>query len=178
MKDDIRREMRNLRAHFTGINRAEADKKLTENFLKTFCGYQSYFVYNSFGTEADTSLIIKRLLSLGKRVYLPRVEGEKVVAAPFGETKFGAFGIAEPTGQAFFGDIEITVIPLLAVNACGYRIGYGKGYYDRYFKCTKTVKVGLAYGFQIADFKEDVWDEPLNYLVTESGVVKYEDNKR
>ncbi len=178
MKDDIRREMRNLRAHFTGINRAEADKKLTENFLKTFCVYQSYFVYNSFGTEADTSLIIKRLLSLGKRVYLPRVEGEKVVAAPFGETKFGAFGIAEPTGQAFFGDIEITVIPLLAVNACGYRIGYGKGYYDRYFKCTKTVKVGLAYGFQIADFKEDVWDEPLNYLVTESGVVKYEDNKR
>ncbi len=48
-------------------------------------------------------------------------------------------------------------LPLLAVNERGYRIGYGKGFYDRFLKGRSTVKVGLGYAFQIENFTEDTW---------------------
>ena len=138
--------------------------------MRLYGGYQSFFIYNSFGSEADTEGIISLCVGLGKRVYLPRVEGDNIVPVPYGKTVKGAYGIEEPLGQAFTGDIDVTVIPLLAVNKNGFRIGYGKGYYDRYLKNAKTVKVGLGYSFQLEDFINDAWDEPLDAFLTEKGI--------
>lgn len=178
MKDEVRRNMRRLRSLFKGDDRTKSDKSITQNFLAAFGNYNSFFIYNSFGSETDTSAIINELIKRGKSVYLPRVEGGNIAPVPFGETRAGAFGIAEPVGQAYSGEIEVTAIPLLAVNSRGFRAGYGKGFYDRYLKGAKTVKVGLCYNYQIAEFKQDEWDEPLDFLVTESGVKKYENNQR
>lgn len=122
------------------------------------------------GTEAETSQIIAELLKEDKRVCLPRVEGKEIVAVPYGKTIKGAYGIAEPVGEPFLGDIEVTVTPLLCVNERGYRIGYGGGYYDRYLKNHKTLRVGLGYAFQLEEFKEDEWDERLDAFVTERGI--------
>ena len=84
----------------------------------------------------------------------------------------GAFGIEEPEGQAYFGDTDITVIPLLGINSRLFRIGYGKGFYDRYLRDRHTVKVGLGYSFQRAEFKEDEWDIPLDAFICEKGIFK------
>ena len=170
MKDELRYKLKVKRRYFQGVRREYADEVILNYFLSAYEKYENFFIYNSFGDEADTKKIISALLEMGKKVYLPRVEGENIVAVPYGQLKMGAFGIDEPAGQAYNGKIDVTVIPLLAVNERGYRIGYGKGFYDRFLKSVKTLKVGLGYSFQIENFKEDEWDEPLDELLTERGI--------
>lgn len=172
-KEEVRKKLKIKRRYFQNYRRETADLAVSENFLNAFEKYESFFIYNSFGYETDTKLIIGRLLQAGKRVYLPRVDGGKIVAVPYGKTVKGAFGIEEPAGQPYEGDIEITVIPLLAVNERGFRTGYGKGYYDKYLKNAKTKKVGLGYFFQIENFKEDEWDVPLDLFICEKGIYDY-----
>ncbi len=174
-KDELRYKLKIKRRYFEGVRREYADLAILDNFISALAegGQESFFVYNSFGTEASTQLIIKRLLRLGKAVYLPRVEGENIVPVRFcgGDTlEGGAFGIQEPRGQAFDGLIDVTVVPLLAVNGAGYRVGYGGGYYDRYLRRTETKRVGLGYRFQLEEFENDCWDEPLDMFVCEKGI--------
>lgn len=174
-KDEIRYKLKIKRKYFSGVRREFADGAILDNFLNAFLSYDSFFIYNSFSTEADTKGIIAELLSAGKKVYLPRVEGDKIVAVPYGETKAGAFGIEEPAGKPYKGKIDVTVIPLLAVNERGYRIGYGKGFYDRYLlKDKRTKKVGLGYSFQIENFEEEKHDIPLDLFLCEKGIYYYE----
>lgn len=172
-KQIVREKLKIKRRYFEGVRRDMADLAILDNFLTAFSGYDSFFVYNSFGTEADTKQIINALLKADKKVYLPRVEGDGIVAVPFGETRVGAFGIEEPQGQAFAGEIQVTVIPLLAVNQAGMRIGYGKGYYDRYLRNAKTLKVGLGYDFQREEFAGESHDIPLDLFLCEKGIYFY-----
>lgn len=181
MKDEIRQKLKIKRRYFQGVRREAADNIIADVFSVAYLKYDSFLVYNSFSTEADTKRIIDVLLREGKKVYLPRVEGEEMTAVPFtgafGVLKKGAFGIEEAQGQAFEGDIDVTVIPLLAVNENGYRIGYGKGYYDKYLRDRHTKKVGLGYYFQIENFKEDAWDIPLDAFICEKGIYLYATDK-
>lgn len=175
-KDELRYKLKIKRKYFEGVRREYADLAILDNFIAAFSGFDSFFIYNSFGTEASTKLIVDRLLKRGKAVYLPRVEGENIVPVRYSggdALKSGAFGIAEPCGQAFRGNIDVTVIPLLAVNGAGYRIGYGKGYYDRYLRGTVTKRVGLGYFFQFAEFENDGWDEPLDLYICEKGIFDF-----
>ena len=65
-------------------------------------------------------------------------------------------------------------MPLLAVNPRGYRLGYGGGYYDRYLKDARTLKVGLGYSFQLTEeFEEDGWDQPLDEFICERGIYRF-----
>lgn len=173
MKDDLRHNLRIKRNYFQEYRRKTADEMIAFNFLEAFGGFDGYFIYNSFGSEADTTGIISRLLKADKRVYLPRVERNRIVAVPYGATKKGYCGIEEPLGGAYNGNIDVTVAPLLAVNARGYRLGYGGGYYDRYFAANPTLRIGLGYDFQIVDFTEDEWDERLDAFVSEKGVYRF-----
>lgn len=175
VKDELRYKLKIKRKYFYGVRRETADIAIAENFLAAYENYESFFIYNSFSTEADTSLIIKSLLAAGKRVYLPRVEGDGLCAVPYSEnTVKSSLGIEEPQGAPYTGEAEVTVIPLLAVNKSGFRIGYGRGYYDRYLKDRHTERVGLGYSFQIENFKEDGWDIPLDKFVCEKGIYTYE----
>lgn len=174
VKDEIRYKLKIKRKYFCGVRREFADGAILDNFLNAFLRYESFFVYNSFSTEADTKGIIAALLDAGKKVYLPRVDGDKMVAVPYGETSVGAFGINEPAGKPYNGNIDVTVIPLLAVNGRGFRIGYGKGFYDRYLSDKRTLKVGLGYGFQIEIFEEEKHDIPLDLFLCEKGIYYYE----
>ncbi|MDE6667804.1 MAG: 5-formyltetrahydrofolate cyclo-ligase [Clostridia bacterium] len=174
MKEELRHKLKIKRKYFQGVRRQVADENILFNFLSAYGNFQSFFIYKSFGDEATTSLIINALIEAGKEVFLPRVEGENIVPVPFGQTVKGVFGIEEPVGQAYVGDIEVTVVPLLAVNEGGYRIGYGKGFYDRYLKNRKTRKVGLGYSFQIENFIREDWDEPLDEFLTEKGIYSFE----
>ena len=116
MKDELRIQLKKLRSAFGGPDRRDADGKIFEIFMNEFGGADSFFIYNSFASEADTKRIISALVSSGKSVYLPRVDGKFMSAVPYGNLKKGAFGIGEPTGQAFNGDVDVTVIPLLGIN--------------------------------------------------------------
>lgn len=165
--------MKIKRRYLGDISRRAFDEMIAQNFLAAYGNFGSYFIYNSFGSEASTKLIIDELLSQQKPIFLPRVEGENIVAVPYGKTKLGSFGIEEPLGDSVSVLPDLCVIPLLAVNERGYRLGYGGGYYDRYLKDKLTLKVGIGYDFQIADFEEEPFDVPLNSFVSERGIYHF-----
>ncbi len=177
-KSDLRLKLKEARKNFNSADRERADRSIYNLFFEKFIREQSFFIYNSFNFEVDTKQIISRLVFLGKQVLLPRVEGENIIPVPFSTTEIGAFGIEEPEGQAFSGDIDVAVVPLLAVNSKGYRTGYGGGYYDRYLKTSSAYKVGLGYFFQIEEFENDDWDVRLDCLITERGIIYFDRDKK
>lgn len=174
MKDDLREKYKIKRRYFGNIVRDEADRNILENFMAAYGGCESYFIYRSFGSEASTRTITEELLARGKRVLLPRTEGDVIVPVPYGQLKRGGFGIEEPAGAPYEGAIDVAVVPLLAVNSRGYRLGYGGGYYDRFLHGKNILKVGLGYRFQLTDeFEEDAWDEPLDEFICERGIFRF-----
>lgn len=178
MKEDVRYKLKIKRRYFEGYRRTVADECIAADFLAAYGTYESFFLYRSFGTEAGTDLLIAELIRADKQVYLPRVEGNRILPVPYGETRKGAFGIEEPVGAAYDGTPEVTVTPLLAVNARGFRLGYGGGFYDRYFREHATIRVGIGYAFQQEEFKEDVWDEPLHAFLCERGITYFGNENR
>lgn len=175
MKNEIRKKLKIKRKYFGEVVRLEADRAILQTFLQAFSKYQSFFIYNSFSSEARTDWIIDELLKMGKRVYLPRVEGEIMVAVPYsgGDLNKSALGVLEPQGQAYDGDIDISIVPLLAINSRGYRIGYGGGFYDKFLRNKNTQKVGMGYGFQIEEFEEESHDVPLDKYLCERGIYDF-----
>ncbi len=135
----------------------------------------SFLVYNAFRSEVATARIVSALLAAGKEVRLPRVCGDKLLALPFGETEVSPLGVREPVAGED-GFCEVALVPLLAFDGEGYRLGYGGGYYDRYLaRNPATVRVGLAYAGQAVEaLPREAHDVPLDALVTERGVRIYE----
>ncbi len=172
-KQEIRYKLKIKRRYFQGVRRGFSDEVIAENFFAAYGRFDSFLLYSAKGDEAGTSLIEEKLLASNKKIFYPRVEGENIIAVPRGEMKKGAFGISEPVGQAYFDKIDVTVVPLLAVNERGFRVGYGKGFYDRYLKNVQTKAVGLGYSFQLDEFEEDGWDMPLDEFICEKGIFKF-----
>ena len=174
MKDELRAKYKKLRKDFSGTQREQATKEIISRAIECIGQRKNVLLYNSFGTELDTHTLIKTLLDGGKNVLLPRVEGREIKAIKYGEMKSGAYGIGEPVGEEYTGEIDVVIVPFLAVNSRGYRLGYGGGYYDRFLKGKNFLKMGLGYYFQLCDdFNEDDWDEPLDMLVCERGIYKF-----
>lgn len=151
---------------------SEASAEIAEQFVSRFSSCDSFFIYYSFGSEADTKKLIARLISLNKRVFLPRVEGGKMVPVEYyGQPmKRSSLGVMEPQGQVYGGAVDVVAVPGLAFNARGYRLGYGGGYYDAYLKNSSAVRAGIGFACQLTDASfEDEWDEPLDLLITERG---------
>ena len=89
-----------------------------------------------------------------------------------------AFGIAEPVaGETFTADtIDLVLVPLLAFDQKGYRVGYGKGYYDRFLSACRpdAIKIGISF-FEAQEHIDDInqFDIPLNYCVTPQQVFEF-----
>lgn len=138
---------------------------------KTVC------VYMPTGNEIDTTEIIRYCKENGKRLAAPRVSGDTMEFYYFtDETDMeqGAYDIWEPTGTEAVEDEEsLVIMPGVAFDLSCNRIGYGKGYYDRYLSAhPRMKKVALAYDFQIVGrIKREVHDVRPDVVVTESRVI-------
>lgn len=86
------------------------------------------------------------------------------------DLKPGAYGIAEPTGELFTGyaTIDIAVIPGVAFDFSGHRLGHGRGYYDKLLpKLTTTVKAGICFPFQVVEeVPTEPFDIPMDIIIT------------
>ena len=179
-KADMRRVMKRRRSE--NENRDVKEVCLVENFrkgvLQTEWGEsaENFFVYLSFSSEAPTDKLIETLIAAGKKVYCPRVEGEEMYAVEYGEDfSLSAYGIREPVGEPFLGKIEVCVAPLTAVDGQGNRLGYGKGYYDRFLskiEAKGAVAVGFCFDFQVTEsVPTQPWDKKMAVVVTDKRVI-------
>ena len=144
-----------------------------------FLRAQHVLVYASYGSEVNTSGIMAYAFLLRKRDYCPRVTGE-------GEMEFyeihslddlrpGYKGIPEPVKEndvpyrQVNGENTIMLMPGVCFDERGHRIGYGKGFYDRYLSGKKNIiKMALAYDNQIAEaIPAEAEDVSYDFLVTE-----------
>lgn len=131
--------------------------------------------YSAFGSEVRTNLIISEAQKLGKIVSLPRIEGESISFYQLSDGNQlvkGRSGIMEPPPKAEIKDIDLLVVPGIAFDRRGYRLGYGKGYYDKFLSKNPTVSIGLAYSIQLVDnLPHGSHDRRMDAIATENGVV-------
>lgn len=151
---------------------AGADAAIAEHFLRSsYAQAESFFIYVAVRGEAATEGIIGALRALSKRVCLPRIRGKDMLAAPFGPLVRGAYGIPAPQ-EGEDTACDVAVVPLLAFDGRGTRLGYGGGWYDRYFAShPHMLRVGIAYEAQYTSvLPRGPWDIPLHAAITERGV--------
>jgi 5-formyltetrahydrofolate cyclo-ligase len=130
--------------------------------------------YFAFGSEVTTELIIERAKTLVKKIALPRVEEDKITFYELSSIKSlirGRFGIMEPPPSVPISEIDILVVPGIAFDKTGCRLGYGKGYYDRLMSGKRTFSIGLAYSFQLLEnLPYDRYDKRLDAIASEDGL--------
>ena len=130
--------------------------------------------YFAFGSEVTTELIIEQAKTLVKKIALPRVEEDKITFYELSSIKSlirGRFGIMEPPPYMQINEIDILVVPGIAFDKTGCRLGYGKGYYDRLLSGKRTFSIGLAYSFQLLEnLPYDRYDKRLDAIASEDGL--------
>ena len=168
-KSELRKKFKALRARLAD---GERDSRIAKNALDAFGENASFFVYLSFGTEVSTVELIKQLFARKKAVCVPRIAGGEMLCVPLTDRpKAGRYGISEPE-EGEERTCEVALCPLLAADETGYRLGYGGGYYDKYFALhPEVVRVGLAYRGQVVkELPHMAHDARLDAIITEEGV--------
>ena len=137
---------------------------------------KTLFIYLSTPREAPTRTIISRALAEGKRVLLPRIEGEEMALVPYREgeaLRKGPFGISEPTGEGVSETPDLAVVPLVAFDRARRRLGRGKGYYDRFLSGFRGTSVALALSEQeCAEVPVESFDRSPDCIVTEKEILE------
>ena len=141
-----------------------------------FIHAHTLLLYSALPDEVPTQVLIDELVAQDKTVLLPRVVNDtdmelRRYSGP-ADLQQGAFGILEPTGELFtnYDTIDVAIIPGMAFDAKGHRLGRGKGYYDRFLTklSPKTYKIGLCFSWQIVDYvPTDEHDIPMDEVIVQ-----------
>lgn len=156
--------------------RARLSLRIQDHVIKSkeFQSAQIIGAYFTFGSEVMTDSMIAQAKREGKKVALPSVEGERITFYEFlsnEELVKGKFGILEPLPYSPIDKLDLLVVPGIAFDMKGYRLGYGHGYYDRLLAGKKIFSIGLAFSLQLIDnVPHDEHDRQLDAIVTESGI--------
>ena len=178
-KHELRARFKRYRAECPPELKKSLDAQLFERFtaLEEYNSADVLFAYISQPIECDTSAIIADAFSSGRRVAVPRC-GEKSGDMDFyyitslGDLDPGKFGIMEPVPEKCEKAEDLSaglcVVPGLCFDLQGYRIGFGKGYYDRFLQRFGGVTVGVCYYKCIQnDLPTGVYDKTVDILLTE-----------
>ena len=140
---------------------------------KEFAHAKVIGAYYAIGSEVRTGMIMDAAVAQGKKVALPRTEGDRMIFHEMAsELAEGKFGIKEPLATAPPVDgIDLVLVPGVAFDLKGCRIGYGKGYYDRFLSMQHSFSMGLAYSFQVVDeLPRGRFDRRIASIATETGI--------
>lgn len=160
---------------------AEDSARLSQHVfsLSEYNAAKSIFVFIGAGHEPDTSDIIDRALCEGKIVAVPkciedgRMEARRILSRF--ELMPGKYGIPEPLGTCPVLDkssLDLILVPALAFDHTGHRLGRGLGYYDRYLKDYRGLSIGLCASRALTKMlPKEAFDVPMPLIVTEKGPV-------
>lgn len=186
-KKHLRADMRKRRDALAIEQRREWSALLCERVtsLPEFQRALCIHVFCSFGSEPDTAGIIQVAFSLGKRVFVPITPSARATELlhteifPHQHYAAGRFGIPVPhfphaehypycLPHEFFAASDCILVPLLAFDSNNHRLGYGKGFYDRFLARTRGATVGIAFAMQrVASVPTEPHDRPLDVVATE-----------
>jgi 5-formyltetrahydrofolate cyclo-ligase len=184
-KSEFRNYITKKRNELSLTEKSEKDNAIYEAIINSelFIKAKMIFIYISFGNEVDTHKIIEKALSLGKEVCVPKVisrlKGMRALKInSLNNLKVSDYGVLEPednSEEVFVKDMNLAIIPGLVFDLKGGRIGYGGGFYDRFFSNTNIdiTKIALAYQFQILEeLPLEDHDVSINNIITENGFNK------
>ncbi len=134
--------------------------------------------------EVFTAPIVDALARMEKQLSVPVIRDGDLFSVAFhnGDAlRCSTFGLSEPKDIRMVceQDLDIVLLPLLAIDGRGFRLGYGKGYYDRFLERISAggshpFRIGLSFTRQMVDeLPVDPWDEPLDAVVHEGGVLRF-----
>jgi 5-formyltetrahydrofolate cyclo-ligase len=182
LKEEIRKKIINLRKNFK--NSEEHSKLIADRFfsLPETQKARTFLFYYPHKNEVNTIPIIEKLMEQNKAILLPKVEKDRILPifiSNLSELKEGFAGIKEPSGEEYPKEkIDIVVVPAVAFDRKGYRIGYGKGYYDRFLSDYKGLKIGLAYQFQLMEkLPHEEHDVPVDIVITPFEIIRVKEEK-
>lgn len=185
-----------LRKHFLRLRARmeEAERERLSLFImrqlkeaELFRRYDRILSYMPLREEADISAVRQLCVENGKAVAYPRVEGEEILfyeVPPEGKLIEGTFHVLEPAVREDESPAEwqdaLCLTPGAAFDGYGNRYGYGKGYYDRYFRAHPDVlRVGVCFSSQIYEKRlpTEKNDAAMQYLLTEKGICRCADRE-
>ena len=178
-KKELRRQIKQLKGMTPdAVKRVEADMVFnTIEKMPVWQQAQHILCYWSLPDELPTHEAVNQWLADGKNIYLPRVVGDDLEIVPY----LGAeslddnnqFHIGEPVGEAVDPScLELIIVPAVALDRKGNRLGRGKGFYDRLLSTTSSPTIGVACDFQLVDeVPVEPHDRPLDCVVTSDEVI-------
>jgi len=190
MRTEMRREMRNRRRRLDRSWRANAEHRFLSALVRLpqFRKAGRIGVYLANDGELDLSSVVSRIRAMGKRCYLPVLRDRPDVTLRFAPYHHGTrmltnrFGIDEPDiprrSLLSVRNLDLLLMPLVAFDAQGNRLGMGGGYFDRTLAYRiqsvgwrRPHLLGVAFAFQqVAAVPSEAWDVPLDTIVTDHGV--------
>lgn len=179
-KDEIRKYIKTIKNDLREDVKIASSRKICKLIedMPIFQSSHNILAYHSLADEVITHEFILKW-NLKKCIYLPRIFGEDIYLAKYKSEENlcqGKYGIMEPLSEIDINldKIDVAIIPAVAISKKGNRIGRGKGYYDKLLSRQNIgCKIGIIYSFQLCDdFNPDTHDIPMDYIVTEKGILK------
>lgn len=183
-KTELRAKYRGIRAAMTPEEKRRRDGMIFDHIVSSpyYQKAETVICFVSTAIEIDTHRLIHYSLRHGKRVAVPRCMNEKgkmlfFYISSMDDLEVGKFSLLEPDPdrceQLTDYKNSVCIVPGFAFDPYGFRLGYGKGYYDRFLSQYGEIKIGICYNSCIAPkLPHGYYDVPIDYLFTEKYVKK------
>jgi 5-formyltetrahydrofolate cyclo-ligase len=181
-KQLLRARARALRSSLSPAEILEKSERIRRNLMDVLDGANPLMVYVSKPMEVHTRALIVELLGQGKTVIVPIIEKDtKTLRLSYIEDPAvlsqSTFDVSEPVGHelpAQASDVKAVIIPMLAFDKRGNRLGYGAGYYDRFLTAhPHMTRIGIAFACQeLMEIPTDPTDAGMDLIVTDTGIIR------
>ncbi|HQD24924.1 MULTISPECIES: 5-formyltetrahydrofolate cyclo-ligase [Methanoculleus] len=181
-KAALRAQAKEVRSHLSQNEITAYSSSIKQRLLGLLNGFETVMVYVSKAPEVETNDLILELNRRGVKVVVPIIEREthslrlSYLPDP-GVLVPSTFNVPEPIGHEIPArpeEVEAVIIPMLAFDAEGNRLGYGAGYYDRFLcRYPRPKKIGIAFSCQqMESIPADDYDVKMDFIVTEKGIIQ------
>lgn len=177
-KDKLRKEIAERKRQYTPDNLLCMSEEVFSVLEITgiFNDAKKICIYNSMKDEVDTHPFIEKWKDR-KEFYLPVIENDAIVLRKLtDQSQFvkSAIGVYEPVGENFtdYNKLDLVIVPGVAFDRKGNRMGRGKAYYDRFLPQIKATKAGVCFDFQLFDqIPAESWDIKMDMIISENDLI-------
>lgn len=174
-KKELRKLIRQRKAEHTAEEKAGMSARICRQVLADphWAEANTVFLYHALTDEVDTTMLIDAAMHEGKTVLLPVIDGDDLrLKIHTGATQTGSYSIQEPIGEEFtcYKEIALAIVPGMAFDKKGNRLGRGRGFYDRTLpKLAEAYKIGLCFPFQFLEsIPSEAYDIKMDAVLYDS----------